>query len=281
MPCRLGYQSHYTTFKTPSGKVAGELAIFDASLAIPLFTWIPPRQAQTAPAAPKKAAPAAPPVTRKEWTFELDRNWQRKPRPLLQQPIFFFFFSSKKTKQQNKQTNKHLIVDLSKTPAFSLGQPKWWRNPMVAMMLNFFPPLNADPLVPIFENGQVLKANDPLDTFSKLSQILPLLGERIDVVEKAYFINNDRLMTQFEGYLDSLQVKQWVNPVEFNKKDWNISTDPEVARKREFNPKLETLCSQTDKIMSLPGVVPMVQGTRENAAHRIAKNGLGRCHPLT
>lgn len=101
-----------------------------------------------------------------------------------------------------------------------------------------------------------------------------MLGEKFEAIQKAYWINNPLLTTQFEIFLNSTSAKHQLNPDLFNSQGWTYSsTDPQL--KREYMRKLEGQLSFSANRFQTTGIVPVIQGTRENSAHRIAKNGFG------
>jgi len=126
-------------------------------------------------------------------------------------------------------------------------------------------------LVPVIENGLVKDgALMPI-----LAKAISLLGETAEgLVQQAYWINNPHLATQFEVFFDCLAAKHTLNPSEFNSKGWRYaSTDQEI--KAGFMAKLQEKLDRASELMKTQDVIVVVQGTRENAAHRIAKNGFG------
>ena len=110
--------------------------------------------------------------------------------------------------------------------------------------------------------------------YQKLASLVPLLGEKAEVIQQAYWINNPRLATQFEVFLDCITAKHSLNPSEFNSQGWKYATvDHDL--KAEYTAKLNDHLTLASNLLNMSGVIPVVQGTRENAAHRIAKNGFG------
>ena len=138
-------------------------------------------------------------------------------------------------------------------------------------------PVFQETLVSIYEGGQAKN----VELVSKLATLLPLVGETLNAISKAYWIDNPLLLALFEGTLESMGLKHTINPTEFNKKVWRYTK--ESKRKVEFMAKLERLLELSSEVFGSQGrglVLPMVQGTSENSGHRIAKNGFGTVSSL-
>lgn len=120
--------------------------------------------------------------------------------------------------------------------------------------------------------------NDPA-LCGKLGVLFPLLGGRMDLLKKAYWINNPLLASQFEMFIDSTAAKHRLNPAAFNSQDWRTS-GVDVELKALYLAKLEEQLDAGHRIFNARGVIPVIQGTHENAAHRIAKNGFGTLSSL-
>jgi len=92
------------------------------------------------------------------------------------------------------------------------------------------------------------------------------------VATKVFAISNDKLLTNFENYRDTLYAKHRANPGLFKKEDW--MTMPEAQQRMEFIAWLYTFSDRfgwNDK--SKPRVVPMLQGTSESAVWQICQQG--------
>lgn len=124
-------------------------------------------------------------------------------------------------------------------------------------------------LITVLENG-----TQNAELFGKLESLIPLLGGTMGLVKRAYWINNPRLATQFELFLECTAARHELNPNEFQSGGWKYaSTDLEL--KTAFMAKLQDYTGQVSHLQLPRGVIPMIQGTQENAGHRIAKNGFG------
>jgi len=125
-------------------------------------------------------------------------------------------------------------------------------------------------MVPVFENGA------PKDEAlcAKLDSLLSLLGGSMNSIRRAYWINNPLLANQFEIFLGCNATRHQLNPTAFNSRDWE-SAPADLARKRQFLAMLDTKLVSASKVLGTSEVISVIQGTSENAAHRIAKNGFG------
>jgi hypothetical protein len=143
----------------------------------------------------------------------------------------------------------------------------WWK------------PALADPIIRHGKNlvlihDDHMPKNEAL--FQKLASLLPLLDGSIGNVKKAYWIDNSMLVNMFEGALECMAARHQLNPSEFKKDRKNSLTDAQL--KEEYIKKLENQIKEAARFLefnSQVSIVPVVHGTSENAAHRIAKNGFG------
>jgi len=108
----------------------------------------------------------------------------------------------------------------------------------------------------------------------KFNLIATQLGFDPKVATDIYAISNEKLLTNFENYRDTLYAKHRANPGLFRKDDWMTMSDAEQRKKfityhSDFSDKF----SWNDK--SKPRVVPMLQGTSESAAWQICQQGFG------
>ena len=109
---------------------------------------------------------------------------------------------------------------------------------------------------------------------AKLDTVLSMLGGSMNLIRRAYWINNPLLANQFEIFLDCNKAKHQLNPTEFRAREWE-SSPVDLELKKQFLAKLEQQLISGSKVLETSGIIPVIQGTRENAAHRIAKNGFG------
>jgi len=109
---------------------------------------------------------------------------------------------------------------------------------------------------------------------AKLDVLLSLLGGGMQMIRRAYWINNPLLANQFEIFLDCHKARRQLNPTQFMSREWE-SSPIDVELKKQFLSKLDKQFVAASKMFDTNGVIPVIQGTRENAAHRIAKNGFG------
>jgi len=94
------------------------------------------------------------------------------------------------------------------------------------------------------------------------------------VATKVFAISNDKLLTNFENYRDTLYARHCANPGLFKKEDW--MTMPEAEQRKKFityHSDLSGKFSWNDK--TKPRVVPMLQGTSESAVWQICQQGFG------
>jgi len=89
-----------------------------------------------------------------------------------------------------------------------------------------------------------------------------------------FAISNEKLLTIFENYRDTLYAKHRANPGLFKKEDW--MTMPEGQQMKEY---ISWHSQFSDKFLwndkSEPRVIPMLQGTSEGAVWQICKQGFG------
>jgi len=129
-------------------------------------------------------------------------------------------------------------------------------------------------LVLAMERGRVVDEG----LYSAFQHFLPFLGINGDQVNKVYWICNPTLTTLFQAARESIAVTHRISPGLFRRQEWRDKEDAE--RRQESMQFLEALTrallgpSDPDGGMK-ELMVPMLQGTSENAAHRIAKNGFG------
>jgi len=114
------------------------------------------------------------------------------------------------------------------------------------------------------------------ELFPKLEYLLQGLRVNINHVSRAYFINNPMLATSFQNLRDFITNKHFETPDLFKKDDWK--------KRKNYQQRKRFLDIFADKINqhrylwndgSKAFIVPMIQGTTENAALHIAKNGFG------
>lgn len=145
--------------------------------------------------------------------------------------------------------------------------PAWWRPSHL--------PSSGEATVLILKEGL---EKDPV-LCGKLGQLFSLFGGRMELVRKAYWINNPLLAGQFEMFLDGTAAKHRLNPSAFNSQDWRTS-GVDIDLKTMYRAKLEEQLDAGHRILHASGILPVIQGTRENAAHRIAQNGFGTLSSL-
>ena len=101
-----------------------------------------------------------------------------------------------------------------------------------------------------------------------------MLGFDSKVATKVFAVSNEKLLTNFENYRDTLYAKHRANPGLFKKEDW--MTMSEAQQRKEFityHSNLSEKFSWNDK--TRPRVVPMLQGTSEGAVWQICQQGFG------
>ena len=97
------------------------------------------------------------------------------------------------------------------------------------------------------------------------------LGFDPKVATKIFAISNEKLLTSFENYRDTLYAKHRANPELFKKEDWMAM--PEAQQFIAWHSDLSGKISWNDK--TRPRVVPMLQGTSEGAVWQICQQGFG------
>jgi len=63
------------------------------------------------------------------------------------------------------------------------------------------------------------------------------LGERPEVIERAYWVDNPMLIKLFDGALEATAAQHQLNPSKFHKQDWKDEKNSQ--RQKEFLKKLE------------------------------------------
>jgi len=108
----------------------------------------------------------------------------------------------------------------------------------------------------------------------KFALIANNLGFDVSLVKKVLAVSNPTLLSMFEGYRSTLHGKHRANPALFKKEDW-IDQKPADTR----SSYLTWLKQQSEKFSWNDGtgsrVVPMIQGTSENAVWQICQQGFG------
>jgi len=248
MPCRPGYQSHFAILGEPHGGVEKELVIFDPSQALPLFFWTEALTPEGKALRDHFFSPFT--VT----TILVNRRAQSLP------PYMECF--------DRREWNYFVDRAMWKIPEYTLAalrppdnrQSSWWR-PLISP--------SPELLIPVVGNGV---QQDPT-LCEKLALLIRLLGEEMEVVESAFWINNPPLATQFELFRDCTSARHQLNPAEFNATTWRGANDAHVLEACYEN--LQARLAQASDLLQLEGVLPVAQGTKENSARRIAKNGFG------
>ena len=108
----------------------------------------------------------------------------------------------------------------------------------------------------------------------KFNFVAAQLGFDPKVATKVFAISNEKLLTNFENYRDTLYAKHRANPGLFKKEDWMPMS--EAQQRKEFIAWLHAFSDRfgwNDK--SKPRVVPMLQGTSEGAVWQICQQGFG------
>ena len=256
IPCRPGYQSHFATNKKANGNVAGELVIFDPSQALPMFMWsenpdavpaVPPPVTTPVPAPipalalskldlqASKSRTSIDRASVEERTTSLDNTESfetvEHPRTELTismnsswncRPFFLKYFAVYDTSEPSLFVLVPVPPMTIETLSLSAGEglQKWWRPELA-------PTSHDQLLIPVVEDG---KQRNPA-LYEKLASLLPLLGEKVDMIKRAYWINNPMLAAQFEVCLDCTEAKHRLNPTEFNNKGWQFAAvDPELKQ---------------------------------------------------
>ena len=107
-------------------------------------------------------------------------------------------------------------------------------------------------------------------------------------MERASWVHNPKAALLFEAMLDTITAQHKMNPKAFCKDTWRYKEEEAVATAQNYLDILEsrrqkgqglfgnpaTSLSSSSSMLHVP-VLPFIQGTGENAAHRIAKNGFG------
>jgi len=108
----------------------------------------------------------------------------------------------------------------------------------------------------------------------KFNLVAAMLGFDPRVVTKVFAISNDKLLTNFENYRDTLYAKHRANPGLFKKEEW--MTMPEAEQRKKF---INWHSDFSDKFpwndKTRPRVIPMLQGTSEGAVWQICQQGFG------
>lgn len=154
------------------------------------------------------------------------------------------------------------------SPFSSPRAHKWWRTDIRSA---------DESLVSVYSRGVV--HNQPL--VDKLVKLFPALGQNLNLLNHVYWIHNPRLATLFEATVESIAIRQQINPTLFLKDDWKLA--PDAVQKKIFLEYLEKLKAPLQEEWNGHQQVPiitMMQGTSENGAHRIAKNGFGTVSSL-
>jgi len=123
--------------------------------------------------------------------------------------------------------------------------------------------------IPVLENGE----RKDEDMCAMLDTLLSLLGGGMQMIRRAYWINNPLLVNQFEVFLDCHRARRQLNLTHFVSREWETSPI-DVELKKRFMVKLDQQLLGASKVFGTSDVMPVIQGTHENA-HRIAKNGFG------
>ena len=76
----------------------------------------------------------------------------------------------------------------------------------------------------IFEDGEIKDQ----DEFEKLAFLLDHFGGGVNVVKKAFSIQNSTLQAGFQSYRDIITQKHQDSPSLFKKGDWRTKTDGEL-----------------------------------------------------
>lgn len=113
------------------------------------------------------------------------------------------------------------------------------------------------------------------ETLEKFKLGAEHLGFGLDKVHKVYAIANSRLLSSFENCRDFIQARHRATPRLFKKDDWK--TMPDAARRQHHLDLLFAEISKWEwnKNGSKPAVLPMIQGTTEEAAWSICEQGFG------
>ena len=118
--------------------------------------------------------------------------------------------------------------------------------------------------------GNAVQDPEILDKFSQLANFI---GFNPESVTKIFAIQNKTLISGFEGYRNTLYGKHRANPALFKKTDWKMKGDLDLRQKF-----MDTLVSNEkrcflNKNPALPAVLPMLQGTTEEAVWQICQQG--------
>ena len=114
--------------------------------------------------------------------------------------------------------------------------------------------------------------HDPL-IMDKFNQLAAQLGFNSESIGKVFAVYNERLFYPFEAYRDTLYGKHRANPDLFKKQDWKFKGDVELRSKF-----IQVLVEKEKRFLlnaneSLPPILPMLQGTSEDAIWQICQQG--------
>jgi len=111
--------------------------------------------------------------------------------------------------------------------------------------------------------------------YSKFEELLVYLGGDVGKVSRVYAIDHPSQRASFENYLPMITEKHADSEKLFKKDGWRQASDAAV-RKRYLLHLAEKITKFSDfNDGDKAFVLPVVQGTSENAAFRIIKNGFG------
>ena len=101
-----------------------------------------------------------------------------------------------------------------------------------------------------------------------------MLGFDPKVATKVFAISNEKLLSNFENYRDTLYAKHRANPKLFKKEDWMAMSEAE--QRKEFIAWHSAFSSKFPwNDGNKPRVLPLLQGTSEGAVWQICQQGFG------
>ena len=109
---------------------------------------------------------------------------------------------------------------------------------------------------------------------TKFTEVATHLGFDPKVAIEIYAVSNEKLLSNFENYRDTLYAKHRASPGLFKKDHWK--TMSEAEQREEFITWHSTYSSKFSwNDQSKPRVIPMLQGTSEQAVWQICQQGFG------
>jgi len=157
-----------------------------------------------------------------------------------------------------------VVLKAQKFWAFSINSSEWVSR---GHELNRYESL-------LVKEGERIFNTDVMDKFTRLSSDM---GFDSHAVYKIYAISNQMVLGVFDSFRSLLFGKQRQSPQLFNRDDWKQCED--VMLRAAYLTWLEDYCRKfpewNDANKSKPDVIPLIQGTSEEAAWQICQQGFG------